>query len=409
MKIAVYDSLPNGGARRAVHAVLERLSHTHEVLVYTLHAEKIGFCDLEDVARSVKRFPYCPTPPFKFPWSRFYSFWQLADLRRFKQTLQEMAEAIDADGADIAYLPSCSHTEVPFLPLYLNTPSVYHAMSLVSNVHPLESRDYLKPKRAWIRKLLPDAGYRRLQRRMESGRLKSIRRTSKVVTISRFMREYLYREYGVNAKVLPPCVDSLAFTPANGVVRENLVLSVGSMEPRKAHDFVVRSVAQIPADRRPVVGIVYNVDSERERGYVAGLAKNLGVTVEWHAGISTAAGMRDLYNRAGVVCCASIMEALGLVPLEAAACGAPVVAVAEGGLRETVLDGETGLLVDRDEADCAQAIERLLKDRELARRLGARGREHVLQSWNWDKVMIKLEQALIETARPVSSNEEKRP
>ena len=86
---------------------------------------------------------------------------------------------------------------------------------------------------------------------------------------------------------------------------------------------------------------------------------------------------------ANIVLVPSHSETYGLVALEAAASGVPVIAAATGGLREAVIDGETGVLIESDDpADWAAEIERLLGDPELASRMGAAARAHALQhSW----------------------------
>jgi D-inositol-3-phosphate glycosyltransferase len=84
------------------------------------------------------------------------------------------------------------------------------------------------------------------------------------------------------------------------------------------------------------------------------------------------AELPDLYRAADVVVVPSASESFGLVALEAAACGTPVVATAVGGLRLTVRDGETGYLVGtRDPAAFAAALSRVLADPSARERLGA--------------------------------------
>jgi glycosyltransferase involved in cell wall biosynthesis len=73
------------------------------------------------------------------------------------------------------------------------------------------------------------------------------------------------------------------------------------------------------------------------------------------------------------------------------ACGTPVVAVAEGGMQETILDGETGFLVQRSPESFAEALLKLYENPELAEQMGAAGRQHVLQNWTWDKAAERLE------------------
>ena len=73
------------------------------------------------------------------------------------------------------------------------------------------------------------------------------------------------------------------------------------------------------------------------------------------------------------------------------ACGTPVVAVAEGGIPESVIDGRTGLLTDRAPSRFAAAIDRLVADPGLARRYGDEGRAHVSREWTWDHAAGRLE------------------
>ena len=101
-----------------------------------------------------------------------------------------------------------------------------------------------------------------------------------------------------------------------------------------------------------------------------------------------------LYNEALVVVCASVREPFGLVPLEAMACATPVVSVEEGGLAESVIDGQTGLLVERDPRRVAGAVHDLATDPVLARQLGSNGRQHVLNHWTWERSIETLERSL---------------
>jgi phosphatidyl-myo-inositol dimannoside synthase len=92
-------------------------------------------------------------------------------------------------------------------------------------------------------------------------------------------------------------------------------------------------------------------------------------------------------------------EGFGISLVEAAACGLPVVAGRSGGIPETVLDGETGLLVAADgPAEACAAVRRLLDDPALARSLGARGRRAVETKYNWDRVAADLAKIGHETA-----------
>jgi glycogen(starch) synthase len=97
--------------------------------------------------------------------------------------------------------------------------------------------------------------------------------------------------------------------------------------------------------------------------------------------------LAPLYERAAVVAVPSHREGFGVACAEAMAHARPVVASAVGGLLDLVVDGETGLLVPpRDVAALRAALERLLGDPELRRRLGEAGRERVLEHFAWPAV-----------------------
>ncbi|MFK3620600.1 glycogen synthase [Corynebacterium hesseae] len=100
--------------------------------------------------------------------------------------------------------------------------------------------------------------------------------------------------------------------------------------------------------------------------------------------------IKQVYSGADVFVCPSIYEPLGIVNLEAMACGTAVVASNVGGIPEVVVDGETGVLVNYDadddatfEADLAAAVNRVAADKELAQRFGAAGRQRAIEDFSW--------------------------
>jgi glycosyltransferase involved in cell wall biosynthesis len=93
-----------------------------------------------------------------------------------------------------------------------------------------------------------------------------------------------------------------------------------------------------------------------------------------------------LYERAAVVACPSRREGFGVACAEAMAHGRPVVAAAVGGLRDLVVDGETGLVVPPGDVSALRAaLERLLADGELRRRLGAAARARAREHFSWER------------------------
>jgi glycosyltransferase involved in cell wall biosynthesis len=100
------------------------------------------------------------------------------------------------------------------------------------------------------------------------------------------------------------------------------------------------------------------------------------------------------YGRAAVVACPSLREGFGVVAAEAMAHGRPVVASAVGGLLDLVVHDETGLLVPPGDVDALRAaLERLLRDRELRRRMGEAGRARARAELSWERVLDRTLEA----------------
>jgi starch synthase len=100
----------------------------------------------------------------------------------------------------------------------------------------------------------------------------------------------------------------------------------------------------------------------------------------------------ELYANASVFACPSVYEPFGIINLEAMACQTPVVASRVGGILETVVDGETGFLVEPANPQAiADKINTLLRDPELAKKFGRNGRRRVEDHFSWSHIAKKPE------------------
>jgi starch synthase len=107
----------------------------------------------------------------------------------------------------------------------------------------------------------------------------------------------------------------------------------------------------------------------------------------------------QLYSHAEIFVCPSVYEPFGIINLEAMACKAPVIASRVGGIKEVVVDGETGILVEPDRPDqLAAAIGKLAGNRQLIAKFKEAGRRRVEQSFGWDVIAqktVQLYQAIV--------------
>ena len=101
--------------------------------------------------------------------------------------------------------------------------------------------------------------------------------------------------------------------------------------------------------------------------------------------------MGDLYDACAIVACPSFREGFGMVCAEAMAHGRPVVACSVGGLLDMVVDGETGILVPPGDVSALRAaLERLLADGDLRKRMGAAGRKRIIEHFSWGPMLDLL-------------------
>jgi glycosyltransferase involved in cell wall biosynthesis len=103
-------------------------------------------------------------------------------------------------------------------------------------------------------------------------------------------------------------------------------------------------------------------------------------------------------NRLDIYCAFSRFESFGVAILEASACEKPVIVSDADGLAEVTLDGQTGLVVPKEDIDAsANAMVKLIQDVQLRQQMGKAGRQHVLENYTWDKSLDLMLDAYKET------------
>ncbi|MFF9869511.1 glycosyltransferase family 4 protein [Streptomyces sp. NPDC013953] len=243
-----------------------------------------------------------------------------------------------------------------------------------------------------------------------------MRRIGDHVDVVTYLGEYTRRRIapalGPRARLvrLVPGVDAAGFRPAaararevlerHGIVGRKVVLCVSRLVTRKGQDMLIRA---LPGIRRAVPDAVLVIvgggpDEQRLRKLVRRHADGHVVFAGGldHASTAPYYAAADVFampcrtRKAGLEA-----EGLGIVFLEAAASGLPVVAGDSGGAPDAVLDGVTGTVVDgTDVRAVARAVSGILRDPERAAAMGEAGREWVAAQWSWDTSAEQLTQLL---------------
>lgn len=229
---------------------------------------------------------------------------------------------------------------------------------------------------------------------------------------------------GSRVSIAPCGVDLELFTP-HGPVEDrgqpHRIVSVGRLVPRKGMDLAIRSLRELAVMGRDDVELVIvggagnstGLEDDPEAQRLRALAVELGVAdrVVLRGQVSRAE-MPAVLRSADAVVCAPWYEPFGIVPLEAMACGVPVIAAAVGGLVDTVVDGKTGLHVPpQDPTAIAAAIADMVGDPEWARELGDNGYRRVKARYSWSRIAADTEKAYqtaLGTAAPVQQTPARR-
>lgn len=280
-----------------------------------------------------------------------------------------------------------------------------YEIPLVVTTHSLE------PLRPWKREQL-GTGYD-LSSWIEKT---AIEMSDAVIAVSKETKEDVLKHFDVSPEkvhVIPNGIDTEQYHKVNttGFMEKYgvdpkipFVLFVGRITRQKGIVHLVRAIKHLDPDVQVVLCAgqpdTPEIAAEMEAGVTEARTNRPGPIV-WIQEMVTKDAAIEFYSQASVFCCPSIYEPFGIINLEAMACETPVVASAVGGIKEVVVEGETGYLVGFEQEDVAPfeakdpeqfardlaaPINRLLKDNELATRLGQAGRKRAVDHYSWTAI-----------------------
>lgn len=303
-----------------------------------------------------------------------------------------MASAVANSGADVVH----SHT------WYANLAG--HLAGATKGIPHVISAHSLEPDRPW--KLEQLGGGYRVSSWIEQ---EAYRAASKIIAVSHGMRADVLRAYpfldpdkvtvvhnGVDTSIWQPSPNEDTLRRLGVDPTRPYVLFVGRITRQKGLTHLLQAAHHFPKDVQIVLAAASpdepNIGAEVERG-VASLSQRRPADVLWLNSSVAKSDLITLLTHASVFLCPSVYEPLGIVNLEAMACGTAVVASAVGGIPEVVVDGDTGLLVDwtpDDPTDFQQrfaaAVTHLIEDPARATAMGARGRDRAVNDFGWDAI-----------------------
>ncbi|MGV9274890.1 glycogen synthase [Streptomyces griseosporeus] len=225
-----------------------------------------------------------------------------------------------------------------------------------------------------------------------------------VIAVSGAMRDDILRCYPAldpdRVHIVHNGIDTSLYRPDHGTEAlarigvdpgRPYVLFVGRITRQKGVDHLLRAVRGIDPAAQVVLcaGAPDTPEIDREFRELFEELSRVRDGVFWIPRMLPRPEVIQLLTHAAVFVCPSVYEPLGIVNLEAMACGTPVVASRVGGIPEVVDDGRTGVLVPLDddfEAGLARALDAVIGDPQAARRMGEAGRERAVEEFGWDAV-----------------------
>ncbi len=387
MRIAVVHNLPPGGQKRALFEQVKRLSKKHILDLFTLSSTDDSFLPLKPFIKNHFSTPYHPPP--HFPQSVLSIYFELP------KAYQKLAEMINNGNYDVAYVNPCYLTQAPYILRYLKIPSLYYCpepkREFYENIpHVSNNLTYLLtyPFRLPIKYI--DQKNTKSATRIITNSEYSKKRIEKIYEKVAFVN---YLGVDTRAFLFPPPQGSTSHTP--GVSLPLTVLTVGEVSLHKGHDFIIKSLSLIPIISRPKLVIIGH--GGIEKSYLLNLAKDAGVELSILENISDVK-LIEWYNKAKVFAYAAENEPFGMVLLEAASCGLPIVAVNEGGVKEILSDDLIGSLTKRNEKEFSQVIMKYINNTPKEERK-EKQINFIEKNWSWEKSVQKLEKHLEEIAK----------
>ncbi len=312
-----------------------------------------------------------------------------------------MAKDIDDKNFNYSFIhQNKDYVQSPFLLKYLKTQSIFFCAEPMRILYDkelfrkLRQKDIDKKLYYRMTNSFNQICKKILLKKIQKFDIQNIKACDIVLTNSYFSKENILSAYGIDSKVVHLGGDIFQINEEIKIpAKTNQVLSIGSVNSIKGYEFIINSLSLIKKEFRPKLLIIGNSVDKLYLEKIKNLSQLKQVSMEIKINISDL-DLKNAFFESSIFAYASFLEPLGLAPLEAMSFGLPVVAIKEGGLRETVIDGYNGFLVDRSPEHFSKKIFDLIKDKLLYKKMSCNSKNHVKDYWNWDFAYDRLIKAI---------------
>ncbi|MBC7130484.1 glycosyltransferase family 4 protein [Candidatus Bathyarchaeota archaeon] len=390
LRVTVFNTQPphlfHGGVERRILEVAKRISCRANTVIYS--GMKAGFRTATRVNGTVI------VPCFSTDWLFPMDNWL------FNRTVAKMLDLINADVYEA------------------------HTVSGYGFLKALRKRKIAKPFIQTIHGVLADEYLRYMENETLTPRMRiskhflwylakiekeAAEKATLIVTVSHYSQKRITQLYHVERdkiKVVPNGVDPQRFKPMKvsenfraklGIKGKNCILFVGNLVPRKGLNLLIEAAKNVVKENKDAYFLIAG-DGPLKNSLIA-YARNLNVLGNLKFfGMVSDEMLLKIYNCSDIVVLPSLQEGQGITLLEAQATAKPVVACKAGGTSEIVIHGETGLLVNPNSRELADALLTLLSDEDVRRRMGEKGRKFVSKNFSWDICARKMLKVYLEAS-----------
>lgn len=412
LRVAVWHNLRSGGGKRALFDHVKGLvERGHYVEAWCPPTVDQTYLPLSQLCREhVVPLPTASALPWARRGRRLLEYSEMSRrLSAMDDHCRQCAHEINLGSFDILFANACvffrttsigKHVQIPSL-IYLGEPYrwLYEALPRLPWAALPESTESMWSFGHW-RRFVSDFIHvqsLRLQMREE---VENAAAFDTILVNSLFSRESVLRAYGLESRVCFLGIDVNHFKPTGEPV-ECFALGLGGIDVNnlKGADRAIRALGCVDPLKRPPLIWVGNFSASDCERKLSSLAEQCGVDLTFKIRVCDEE-LLSLLSRAAMLLYMSRLEPFGLAPLEANACATPVIGIAEGGVRESIVHEQNGLLVNGDDPfELAQSIERLIDDPTLASELRSRSIQYVRNKWRMDMAIDQIETALYDVAK----------
>ena len=414
MKIAVWHNLNSGGGKRALYDHVKGLiERGHKVVSHCPDTVDQSYLSISNLTEE-KIFKLSAKLNKRISGFKFLKSCDniIEKIGAELEHCQECAKVINEGGFDILFANSSSFFSIAHIARFINIPKfIYlgepHRILYEARPSYFMWRAPLNQKNNYLNNIIQRSKHLykmfwySIIAREEYISAKAF---DLILVNSFFSRESVKRSYRLDSKVCYLGIDTNKFCYKE-LRKRPYIIGLGAIINNKGIEQSIESVAMVEQDIRPELVWIGNKKQEEYAETLLGIAQQKGVKLTLKTNITDEL-LFDQVSNASAFLYFPHLEPFGLAPLEANALGTAVISINEGGIKETIVNGVNGFVVNHfDPVQIAKLITEFVTDIPYAEAFGRKSREHIINNWNLTCSIDNIEKYIVELVVKNTTNQ----